>query len=85
MTDTTKQTLKIQVPTEWANEWPCSRLAGKEINVVLDGRDLVDFWITRESLPEDLEGAELTAVIERHLEEKAKKKFIDEKVMFVAV
>ena len=51
----------------------------------MDGRDLVDFWITRESLPEDLEGAELTAVIERHLEEKAKKKFIDEKVMFVAV
>jgi len=85
MEDTTKQTLRIQVPTEWATEWPCSRLAGKEINVVLSCDCLVDFWVTRESLPEDLEAAELTAVIERHLEEKAKKRFIDEKVMFIAV
>ena len=100
MKDTTERTLKIQVPNEWSNEWPCSRLAGKEINVVLDGRDLVDFSVTdgplisdihyrivggRKLNHEDLESAELTAVIERHLEEKAKKKFIDEKVMFVAV
>ena len=85
MKDTTEQTLRIQVPAEWAAEWPCSRLAGKEVNAVLDGRDLVDFWITREPSPEDLEGAELTAVIERHLEEKAKKRFIDEKVIFIAV
>ena len=85
MEDTTKQTLRIQVPTEWSREWPCSRLAGKEVNAVLDGRDLVDFWITREPEPEDLEGSELTAVIERHLEEKAKKRFIDEKVVFIAV
>ena len=85
MEDTTKQTLRIQVPNEWANEWPCSRLAGKEINAVLNSRDLVDFWVTREPLPKDLEAAELTAVIERHLEEKAKKRFIDEKVIFIAV
>jgi hypothetical protein len=85
MKDTTERTLRIQVPNEWANEWPYSRLAGKEINVVLSCDCLVDFWVTRESLPEDLEAAELTAIILGHLKEKAKKRFIDEKVIFIAV
>tara|TARA_R110002110_G_scaffold359513_1_gene568944 strand:+ start:46 stop:303 length:258 start_codon:yes stop_codon:yes gene_type:complete len=85
MEDTTKQTLRIQVPAKWATEWPCSRLAGKEINVVLSCDCLVDFWVTREPLPKDLEGAELTAIILGHLKEKAKKRFIDEKVIFIAV
>ena len=72
---TTQRTLKIQVPTEWANEWPCSKLAGKEINVAVDclcenSWDLIDYWITDGPYYiEDLEGAELTAVVERHLEE----------------
>tara|TARA_Y100001963_G_scaffold48926_1_gene68754 strand:- start:293 stop:559 length:267 start_codon:yes stop_codon:yes gene_type:complete len=71
---TTERTLKIQVPTEWATEWPCSKLAGKEINVAIDclcenSWDLIGYWITDEPGIPDLESAELTAVVERHLDE----------------
>lgn len=69
---------KIKVPSEWSNEWPCSRLAGKEINVTLNNLGEVEDWFIADgpfypSIGVDVESAELDAVLGKFSPEDVKK------------
>ena len=69
---------KIKVQSEWSNEWPCSRLAGKEINVTLNNLGEVEDWFIADgpfypSIGVDVEGAELDAVLGKFSPEDVKK------------
>tara|TARA_R110000744_G_scaffold267601_1_gene381444 strand:+ start:559 stop:855 length:297 start_codon:yes stop_codon:yes gene_type:complete len=74
---------KINVPSEWRSEWPCSRLAGKEINVTINNVGEVENWfitagayttnLDMELDANDVEGAELDAVLGKFSPEDVKK------------
>jgi len=69
--------IKIHVPSEWRSEWPCSRLAGEVINVTINNvGEVVDFWFADGPFypsGEDLEGAELSAVLGKFTPESVKR------------
>ena len=66
---------KIKVPSEWRNEWPCSRLAGKEINVTLNNLGEVEDWFIADGpfYPSIVEGVELGAVLGKFTPESVKR------------
>ena len=69
---------KINVPSEWRSEWPCSRLAGKQINVTVNNLGEVEDWFIADgpfypSIGVDVEGAELDAVLEKFSPEDVKR------------
>ena len=69
---------KINVPSEWRSEWPCSRLAGKQINVRLNNLGEVEDWFIADgpfypSIGVDVEGAELDAVLGKFSPEYVKR------------
>ena len=69
---------KINVPSEWRSEWPCSRLAGKQINVTVNNLGEVEDWFIADgpfypSIGVDVEGAELDAVLGKFSPEDVKR------------